>query len=364
MRWFLIFFITVYLSLHYYIFYRISNDLRFSHGAAIWFLLAVSLLAFFGIVSQFFLYRHVSGFGFAVETAYIWMGLLSITVTFLFLGNIMFLFFKSPQAKFYITSAALIFSVITAAYSYINVKINSPVIKNISINIKGLDGKFKIVQLSDVHINSFTKKDEIKNIISKVNDLEPDVVVITGDLADSDLTFNYKDYGLDAIQSKYGIFVISGNHEYYRGIEKFENFIANSGFTLLDNKNALVNDSVYFAGISDYRESKRFDQNVYDFKKAFENVDFSKPVIFLSHQPEAFKEASKYPFALQLSGHTHAGQIPPFDIIEKIMFKHFYGLYDEGGSRYVYVTSGTRWWGPAMRLFIKSEIVLITLYGK
>lgn len=212
-----------------------------------------------------------------------------------------------------------------------------------------------------MHINALTKPEEIKKIVSMVNSLNPDIVTVTGDFVDTDLSETYQNYYMDKMESKYGIFAVSGNHEYYRGIDTFKTFIDNVGYTLLDNKNVLINNAIYVAGISDLRESKRFNYEISDFDKAFSGIDFSKPVIFLSHQPEAFIRAKNYPFTLQLSGHTHAGQVPPFDIIEKIIFKHFYGLYKENG-KYVYVTSGTRWWGPPLRLFSKSEIVRITLH--
>lgn len=365
MRWFFISFLIVYLGAHYYIFHRVSTDLRLNHNTSVWFLLIICLLAFFGVFNQIFLHKYagsVTNFNFIIELAYIWVGILSIAFTFLLAGNILFIFFKDPQIRLYITAAALALIFLSAVHSYINVKVNSPAIKNIEIKVPNLPvDKFKIVQLSDIHINILTKPEEIKKIVDTVNSLNPDIVAITGDVVDSDISDTYQDYDMHNIKSNYGIFVVSGNHEYYRGIDKFQTFTEKAGYTLIDNKNVAVNNMIYIAGIADFKESKRFNSNVYDFDKAFEGVDFSKPVIFLSHQPEAFGAALRYPFTLQLSGHTHAGQIPPFDIIEKIIFRHFYGLYNENG-KYVYVTSGTRWWGPPLRLFSKSEIVNITLY--
>lgn len=365
MRWFFVSFLIIYLGTHYYIFHRISNDLRLSHNASVWFLLVICLLAFFGVFNQIFLYKHIgviTNFNFIVEFAYIWVGILSIAFTFLLFGNILFIFFKDPQVRFYITATALLLTVLATIYSYINVKINSPVIKNISIQVPNLSvDKFTIVQLSDMHINPLTKPTEIKKIVAMVNSLKPDIVAITGDVVDTDITKTYQNYDMDKIKSNYGIFVISGNHEYYRGIDKFKTLVNNIGYTLIDNKNVAINNMIYIAGISDFKESKRFNYDISDFDKAFNGIDFTKPVIFLSHQPEAFSHAAQYPFTLQLSGHNHAGQIPPFDIIEKIIFKHFYGLYKED-NKYIYVTSGTRWWGPPLRLFSKSEIVFITLY--
>ncbi|MDD5020655.1 MAG: metallophosphoesterase [Endomicrobiaceae bacterium] len=365
MRWFFISFLIIYLGAHYYIFHRVSSDLRLTHNASVWFLLVICLLAFFGVFNQIFIYHHAghnANFNFVIEFAYIWVGMLSIAFTLLFFGNILFIFFKNPQIRFYITSTALFLTVFVTIYSYINVKVNSPIVKKIEIKVPNLSvDKFTIVQISDMHINLLTKPAEIKKIVAMVNSLNPDIVAMTGDFIDTDISQTFQDYDIDKIKSKYGIFAVSGNHEYYRGIDKFKTSMDNIGYTLIDNKNILINDIIYIAGISDFKASKRFGYEISDFGKAFEGIDFLKPVIFLSHQPEAFAGAEKYPFTLQLSGHTHAGQVPPFDIIEKIIFKHFYGLYNEDG-KYIYVTSGTRWWGPPLRLFSKSEIVYIQLY--
>ena len=113
-----------------------------------------------------------------------------------------------------------------------------------------------------------------------------------------------------------GTFAVNGNHEYYRGITNYETVCNNINFKLLDNENVLIDDKFYVAGITDYKTSKAFNYKPADVDKALKEIDFSKPVIFLSHQPNPFFESQKFPITIQLSGHTHAGQIPPFDIIE------------------------------------------------
>ena len=223
--------------------------------------------------------------------------------------------------------------------------------------------KLTIVQLSDIHIDVTTKYNTIKKIVEITNSLNPDIIAFTGDLADTDITKTYEKYGLLYLKSKYGVFAVSGNHEYYRSIINYENICEKLNFKLLNNENILIDDKFYVAGITDFQTSKTFNYKPANVKKSLSDIDFDKPVIFLSHQPNSFFESQNYPITIQLSGHTHAGQIPPFDIIEYFLYKYFCGLYKHNDS-YIYVTTGTRWWGPPMRLFSKSEIVYITLIKK
>ena len=133
----------------------------------------------------------------------------------------------------------------------------------------------------------------------------------------------------------------------------------NSNITVLRNEKITIADAFELAGIDD-KTGRRFSEVGSDLNSALKNVDFTKPVILLSHQPDIFDEAAKLGVDLQLSGHTHAGQIPPMDLIVMLAFKYPYGLYRKNGS-YLYTTSGTGIWGPPMRLFSRCEIVKIVL---
>ncbi|MDD2523733.1 MAG: metallophosphoesterase [Endomicrobiia bacterium] len=360
---FIISFFVIYILVHYYVFNKIAIVFRLETNAYFTILAVFLFLAIWGILAQYFSHKIIEnnfiksfiGYG------YIWFGVISIMFSLFFITDIMYIFIRNNQFVYYSTLIACVLTVICSIYSVFNVY-RGPVIKNISINVPNLSvNQFTIVQLADTHIDSFTSYKEVQNIVKMTNELNPDIVVLAGDILESNLSQEYQSYNLDKIKSKYGVFAVSGNHEYYTGINEFNLFCDNIKATIVHNTNILIEDILYVSGIPDMKMSKHFDSQHADIKKSFQNIDFKKPVIFLSHQPTAFFESSKYPITLQLSGHTHAGQIPPFDLIEYIFFKYYYGLYKKDNT-YLYVTSGTRWWGPPMRLFSRSEIVCINLY--
>ena len=361
---FLIFFL-IYLLGNIYIIYRITYDFKL-HGLSFAIFLSLYFIIAFLSVYALSAARHSQPSTYTrmlTQAGYIWLGVFSIAITFFLLSNLLFIFNHNSHFRFNTTIITVIIIIISSTYSVFNTR-GLPKITEITIPVENLPvDKLKIVQLSDIHIDTATSYDEIKKIVEITNSFKPDIIAFTGDLADIDISKTYKDYGLTNFQARYGVFAINGNHEYYTGIKIFEDVCKKSNYILLNNTNALVDDKFYVAGVTDLNTSKYFNYEKADIKRAFTNINWEKPVIFLSHQPQIFSEIQKYPVTIQLSGHTHAGQIPPFDIIELFIYKYFCGLYKDNDS-YIYVTTGTRWWGPPMRLFSKSEIVYITLTNK
>lgn len=362
---FFVIFLSVYILGNAYIIYRIMHDLKL-HGLALTIFITFYLIITFLSVYSFKISRFNNPTISAkvlTEIGYIWLGTFSIALSYLLVSHLAFIFGHSAQFRYNTTLITLILVIISVIYSVFN-SFGNPKVTELEIKVPNLPvDKLTIVQLSDIHIDVTTNYDTIKQIVDITNSLNPDIIAFTGDLADTDITKTYEKYGLLDFKSKYGTFAVSGNHEYYRGITNYETICKNINFKLLDNENVLVDDKFYVAGITDYKTSRVFNYKPADVNKALEGIDFSKPVIFLSHQPNPFFESQKFPITIQLSGHTHAGQIPPFDIIEYFLYKYFCGLYKDNDS-YIYVTTGTRWWGPPMRLFSKSEIVKITLIKK
>jgi predicted MPP superfamily phosphohydrolase len=244
--------------------------------------------------------------------------------------------------------------------------VNDPDVKQVSISKKGLsnalDG-FRIVQLTDIHVGPTIGADTVERIVRKVNELDPDVVVITGDLVDGSADF-ISSYvkPLDKLKSRHGTFFVTGNHEYYSGAKGWIDLISGMGIHVLDNKNTIINHNdgkILLCGVPDIH-SDRFGFDAPNPAKAKEtDEDFDISVI-LSHRPEIADEIAAAGFDIQLSGHTHGGQYFPWTIVIHLFHKYVRGLYDVGDMK-LYVSQGTTYWGPPLRLGAESEITEIIL---
>lgn len=236
-------------------------------------------------------------------------------------------------------------------------------VEKIDVKIPNLKKSYNIVQLSDVHIGGLIDHDFIKNIVYKVNKLNADVVVITGDLIDTNI-----DYIKDAVdelknlKSKYGTYFIVGNHEYFHEIERILTYIKSINIKVLENENIYIgekNSGFNLAGVYDvfgYR-AKKFEP---DINKALENTQNS-PTILLAHQPKYIQELDNQDIDLVLSGHTHGGQIVPFNLLVRLSQPYIRGLHQHNEKTQIYVNKGTGFWGPPMRLGASAEISYITI---
>ena len=360
---FILIFSSIYLGMHYYVYTRIITGLMLK-VPAINYLKTFFLIAALSFVLSEYLSRHIST-SWVKYFAYlgvIWIGIISISFSVFFISDIFKIFIHTQNFKYYSTICSIIAILLVTAFSLYNVS-REIRIKEVKIKIdkvpKELSG-FTIVQLSDVHVDLLKSVKWLDDIVSKTNALNPDLIVITGDLIDYDLC-NLEEYCkiLKKLKSKYGVYGITGNHEYYTGYEKFLNIAENINMKVLKNEKVTIADSIELVGTND-EAGKRFPGGSPDLKLALKGSDFKKPVILLAHRPTRFKEAVDLGVDLQLSGHTHAGQIPPVDLITKLIFKYPYGLHKLKSS-YIYTTFGTGTWGPPMRLFSRSEIVKIIL---
>lgn len=252
------------------------------------------------------------------------------------------------------------FSLLFSAYGIWNAF--HPITKRIKVVLPGLPEAWKgkrIVQLSDIHLGYIYQSGFMRRIVRQVNALHADMVVITGDLFDG-MDGNLDDAvdSLNEIRVPYGVFFVNGNHETYFGLEKSFDFLKKTTVRILRDEVVHVGGlSILGIGYPEQGEKK----DVVGIARALKPSWKGTPTILLYHAPAHVRDFQELGIHLQLSGHTHKGQIFPFNLITKIVHKgHDYGLYRHGDYT-LYTTSGIGTWGPSMRLGNRPEIVEITL---
>jgi predicted MPP superfamily phosphohydrolase len=243
--------------------------------------------------------------------------------------------------------------------------LKKPYLNRVDIFIKDFTfNEFTIVQFSDVHIGNTIGKSFVQECVDRINALQPDMVVITGDLLDRKIgTAKEALAPLKELQTKFGTYFILGNHEYFHGAQDIADYMPQL------NIRALLNDSVIIGsganafnlvGLNDLI-SLRMDILPADTDKAFEKVDKTLPTILLSHQPKSIEIVADKGYDLMLSGHTHGGQIFPFGFLVMLQQPFLAGLHAVDAARQIFVSRGAGYWGPPVRVFAPSEISVLTI---
>jgi predicted MPP superfamily phosphohydrolase len=223
-----------------------------------------------------------------------------------------------------------------------------------------MDG-FTLVQLSDFHFGMLMEQGKLLRVVERVNELKPDLIVITGDLVDEGVSHMEDMAGpLKRLKSQYGILAITGNHEYYAGVNRAVEIMRSAGVEVLRNEMKVLPGGLQVLGVDDPTGSRRMGEPAAELEKQLSRLDREKPSILLYHQPIHFESAAASAVGLQLSGHTHGGQLYPIIYISRMIYPRTPGLHKIGDSR-LYVSRGAGTWGPPMRLGSPPEIVHIAL---
>jgi predicted MPP superfamily phosphohydrolase len=298
----------------------------------------------------------------AAWLAWTWLGLWFLAVVCLLASELVVLLFPVSDAARAIAVAGLaVFSAIAGVVSVLR----GPRLVRVEISParwpRQLDG-FRIVQLSDLHIGPILRRSFVKSVVERVNALEADLVAITGDLADGDARQLVSEVQpLADLRAAQGTFFVTGNHDYFSGVSDWVEAMRGLGLRLLRNERVVIKTQqaeFELAGVDDYRGD--WGRSNYDLAEALRDRDPSRSLILLAHDPTTFKQAAATGVDLQLSGHTHGGQIWPFRYAVRIAVPFVAGLYRRGEAQ-IYVSRGTGFWGPPMRLFAPAEITEITL---
>jgi uncharacterized protein len=223
---------------------------------------------------------------------------------------------------------------------------------------KSLDG-FTIVQLTDLHVGMTIDRAFVQRVVDRANALSPDLIALTGDFVDGKVEDLRDDIApLKNLRAKHGVYAVTGNHEYYAGVDPWVAEISSLDVRYLRNERVRIQnatgDSFELAGVDDWSGAE-------DLVAATHGRDPDLPLVLLAHQPRQVRRASKYGVDLQLSGHTHGGQIWPWHYIVKIQQSGLLaGRYEYGGTQ-LYVSRGCGYWGPPVRVLAPLEITRVIL---
>lgn len=232
-----------------------------------------------------------------------------------------------------------------------------PTIKEIDITDNRIKGSTRIVVASDLHIDQATPMVQINMFVDTINSLKPDYVLLVGDVIDDvPEVLETEMNTLQKIKAK-KVYVVLGNHEYYNAPIKWIIKFSQMGFDVLHNRGELYNDlGLYIAGVPD------FQSGGIDYERALQGASEDSYKILMSHSPVTAKDLEKGQFDLQVSGHTHGGQLFPFSLLAQKFNGFLAGMYQVNGNQ-LYITRGVGYWGPPMRLLAPSDITVFNLKG-
>jgi len=322
--------------------------------------------AFMGLSLYFYLCFSSGALrtGFSMASAYWGLFLL---IPFFVLADALdlggFLFRASHIFRFFARASVLLLTLATIGAGSFSARYAKVTDYAVSVE-KPLPQKgLKVIMLSDIHIGAMVHKKQLSRLVSKINALEGDIVLIAGDIIDRNLNaFRSENLGEEfrAIKASLGVFAVPGNHDFYMGNPaELEKELRAAGVKMLVDEAVLLNNAFYLIGRNDFSAVRRGIARK-PLKELLEGLDTTLPLILMDHQPVSMNEAAEAGIDLQVSGHTHRGQIWPGSIMTKRIYGHHYGLLYMGKTAIV-VSSGSGTWGPPLRIGTRSEIVRIEL---
>jgi len=228
---------------------------------------------------------------------------------------------------------------------------------------KALDG-LSIAQLTDLHVSSVIRRQFVEEMVRRTNALKPDLVAITGDLVDGDVDQLAEAVApLRDLKSRYGTFFVTGNHDYYSGDVQWSAALSRMGIQVLRNRLVRIGDagaSFDLVGVDDWGARNMRPRGGYNLERAIAGRDPDRASVLLAHEPANFETAAERGMGLQLSGHTHGGQLFPVTALVSLRWLRYRGLYSYRSGQ-LYVSRGVGFWGPPLRVGSPPEIVKVTL---
>ncbi len=219
------------------------------------------------------------------------------------------------------------------------------------------------VAVSDIHVGPFINSSRIRGLVDKINGLSPDIVFLVGDIVDESISAAAEEgltEELKRIKAPLGIYAVPGNHEYYAGIEDVQKYLSRGGVRLLRDEFVVIKDSLILVGREDIMANRLGEEKRRPLSEILREAPKNLPIIVLDHTPINLEEATSQGVVLQLSGHTHNGQMWPFNLITRLIFEKSWGLLQKENTLF-YVSCGYGTWGPPVRIGSTPEIILLNL---
>ena len=382
--------LAAYIAANVYIFIRflqlIGRLLLFGNGGMIAARTVFALLFWVAAVAMFVaLFARNAGMpqwllGSLYNVGSIWLVFTLYMVLALLAVDLLKLFWQTPFLKSYGSVAAFGFVFLLLLYGYINYR--NPKVEEISIDLtagsavsgdsapvaeeqdepQGNRNRVRIVAVSDVHLGHATGKKALQRYVEKINSLNPDIILIGGDLIDNNVVpveeqRMYEE--LCRLEAPIGIYMVPGNHEYIssRNLSEVKEFLAKTPVVLLQDSVVSLPGGLSLVGMDD-RAVSRMSGEVYD--RLMSEVGDNRSIL-LVHQPSLAVPKDSLDFDIQFSGHTHRGQIWPVTMLVDRMYEQSHG-YRKWGNTHVIVSSGLSLWGPPFRIGTNSDLWVITVY--
>lgn len=282
-----------------------------------------------------------------------------------------------------ITNVAVVsFTILMSVYGIVNAQNLKVTTYDVTVDKSSKQDELNVVLIADLHLGYSVGVKQMERMVNKINELQPDVVVVAGDIFDNEFSAIYNPVRLAeilrGINSKYGVYAVYGNHDIEEdilcgftfsdddvtqvtSIKEMDDFIENCGFTFLYDEAILINDDFYIYGRPDEERPNFGNDSRLEAEKITEGLDLSKLIICVDHEPHDQKKLSAAGVDVDLNGHTHAGQLFPGNIIINFFWDIAYGYKNFDGMHNI-VTSGVGLFGPNMRTFTKAEIAQVKIH--
>jgi hypothetical protein len=368
---------TIYGGAHVYVFLRARSAFKFGAGPGI--ALALFMLLMVGspfLIRSLELQEFERAARSLAYVAYTWMAVLLL----FFSGSVILdlaglavrlagWLTRSDLSSFLLSGrtsflACLSLAVIISFYGYFEARgIRTERVRIETGKLPAGVDRLTIVQISDVHLGLIVRKRRLERILGIVEAAKPDILVSTGDLVDAQINHLTGLAGmLRGVRSRFGKYAITGNHEYYAGIGKAIDFTQEAGFTVLRNATATAGP-ITLVGVDDRTGVQLNRERPIVEKDILAKLPRDKFILFMKHQPRIDRESVGL-FDLQISGHTHKGQIFPFTFLTQLTFPMIAGDYDLGKGSLLHVSRGTGTWGPPIRFLAPPEVTVYELVRK